>query len=134
MADKDKARILARDLGIPLLPGYENSSEKEVKLLTEAKKIGFPVLLKASAGGGGKGMRKVFKENEFLNSLREVRREAKNIFGDDRIIIEKYVESGRHIEVQILGIIQVTFFIYLSVNVQFKDVTKKLLKKLHLKY
>ena len=103
MADKDKARILARDLGIPLLPGYENSSEKEVKLLTEAKKIGFPVLLKASAGGGGKGMRKVFKENEFLNSLREVRREAKNIFGDNRIIIEKYVESGRHIEVQILG-------------------------------
>ncbi len=103
MGDKDKARRLVKDLGIPLLPGYENSKEKESKLLSEAKKIGFPVLLKASAGGGGKGMRTVFKETEFINSLNEVRREAKNIFGDDRIIIEKYIESGRHIEVQILG-------------------------------
>ena len=103
MGDKDKARLLVKELGIPLLPGYENSKEKETKLLSEAKKIGFPVLLKASAGGGGKGMRTVFKETEFINSLNEVRREAKNIFGDDRIIIEKYIESGRHIEVQILG-------------------------------
>ena len=103
MGDKDKARRLVKDIGIPLLPGYENSKEKESKLLSEAKKIGFPVLLKASAGGGGKGMRTVFKETEFINSLNEVRREAKNIFGDDRIIIEKYIESGRHIEVQILG-------------------------------
>ena len=103
MGDKDNARRLAKELGIPLLPGYENSKEKDTKLLGEAKKIGFPVLLKASAGGGGKGMRTVFKEREFLNSLNEVRMEAKNVFGDDRIIIEKYVESGRHIEVQILG-------------------------------
>ena len=103
MGDKDKARLLVKDLGIPLLPGYENSKEKESKLLSEAKKIGFPVLLKASAGGGGKGMRTVFKETEFINSLNEVRREAKNKIGDDRIIIEKYIESGRHIEVQILG-------------------------------
>ena len=103
MADKDKARNLVKGLGVPILPGYENSKEKETNLLNEARKIGFPVLLKASAGGGGKGMRKVFKENEFLSSLNEVRREAKNVFGDDRIIIEKYIESGRHIEVQILG-------------------------------
>ena len=103
MGDKDNARRLVKELGIPLLPGYENSKEKDTKLLGEAKKIGFPVLLKASAGGGGKGMRTVFKEREFLNSLNEVRMEAKNVFGDDRIIIEKYVESGRHIEVQILG-------------------------------
>ena len=103
MGDKDKARLIVKELGIPLLPGYENSKEKETKLLNEAKKIGFPVLLKASAGGGGKGMRTVFKETEFINSLNEVRREAKNVFGDDRIIIEKYIESGRHIEVQILG-------------------------------
>ena len=103
MGDKDKARLLVKELGIPLLPGYENSKEKETRLLSEAKKIGFPVLLKASAGGGGKGMRTVFKETEFINSLNEVRREAKNVFGDDRIIIEKYIESGRHIEVQILG-------------------------------
>ena len=103
MGDKDKARRLVKELGIPILPGYENSKEKEAKLLSEAKKIGFPILLKASAGGGGKGMRTVFKESEFLNSLKEVRREAKNVFGDDRIIIEKYIESGRHIEVQILG-------------------------------
>ena len=103
MGDKDNARSLVKELGIPLLPGYENSKEKDSKLLGEAKKIGFPVLLKASAGGGGKGMRTVFKEREFLNSLNEVRMEAKNVFGDDRIIIEKYVESGRHIEVQILG-------------------------------
>ena len=103
MGDKDNARRLVKELGIPLLPGYENSKEKDTKMLDEAKKIGFPVLLKATAGGGGKGMRTVFKEREFLNSLNEVRMEAKNIFGDDRIIIEKYVESGRHIEVQILG-------------------------------
>ena len=103
MGDKDNARRLVKELGIPLLPGYENSKEKDTKMLDEAKKIGFPVLLKATAGGGGKGMRTVFKEREFLNSLNEVRMEAKNVFGDDRIIIEKYVESGRHIEVQILG-------------------------------
>ena len=103
MGDKDKARRLVKELGIPLLPGYENTNDKDSKLIKEAKKIGFPVLLKASAGGGGKGMRTVFKESEFLSSLNEVRREAKNVFGDDRIIIEKYVESGRHIEVQILG-------------------------------
>ena len=71
--------------------------------LDEAKKIGFPVLLKASAGGGGKGMRTVFKESDFLGSLDEVKSEAKNIFGDDRIIIEKYIVSGRHVEIQILG-------------------------------
>ena len=103
MGDKDKARRLVKELGIPLLPGYENTNDKDSKLIKEAKKIGFPVLLKASAGGGGKGMRTVFKESEFLSSLNEVRREAKNIFADERIIIEKYVESGRHIEVQILG-------------------------------
>ncbi len=103
MGDKDKARRLVKELGIPLLQGYENTNDKDEKLIKEAKKIGFPVLLKASAGGGGKGMRTVFKENEFLSSLNEVRREAKNVFGDDRIIIEKYVESGRHIEIQILG-------------------------------
>ena len=103
MGDKDKARRLVKELGIPLLPGYENTNDKDSKLIKEAKKIGFPLLLKASAGGGGKGMRTVFKESEFLSSLNEVRREAKNVFGDDRIIIEKYVESGRHIEVQILG-------------------------------
>ena len=103
MGDKDKARRLVKKLGIPLLPGYENTNDKDSKLIKEAEKIGFPVLLKASAGGGGKGMRTVFKENEFLSSLNEVKREAKNVFGDDRIIIEKYVESGRHIEVQILG-------------------------------
>ena len=103
MGDKDKARLLMKELGVPILPGYENSTEIETKLLNEAKKIGFPVLLKASAGGGGKGMRTVFNESEFLNSLNEVRSEAQNIFGDNRIIIEKYIESGRHIEVQILG-------------------------------
>ena len=103
MGDKDKARRLVKELGIPLLPGYENTNDKDSILIKKAKKIGFPVLLKASAGGGGKGMRTVFKESEFLSSLNEVRREAKNVFGDDRIIIEKYVESGRHIEVQILG-------------------------------
>ena len=103
MGDKDKARRLVKELGIPILPGHENSKEKETKLLSEAKKIGFPVLLKASAGGGGKGMRTVSKESDFLSALNEVRREAKNVFGDDRVIIEKYIESGRHIEVQILG-------------------------------
>ena len=103
MGDKDKARRLVKGLGIPILPGYENSKEKETKLLSEAKKIGFPILLKASAGGGGKGMRTVSKESDFLSALNEVRREAKNVFGDDRVIIEKYIESGRHIEVQILG-------------------------------
>ena len=66
--------------------------KKKNQSYIEAKKIGFPVLLKASAGGGGKGMRTVFKESEFLSSLNEVKREAKNIFGDDRIIIEKYIE------------------------------------------
>ena len=103
MGDKDRARIFVKDLGVPILPGYDNSNENGTKLLSEAKKIGFPVLLKASAGGGGKGMRTVFKESDFLGSLDEVKREAKNIFGDDRIIIEKYIVSARHVEIQILG-------------------------------
>ena len=92
---KIRLEFLLKRLGVPILPGYDNSNEKGTKLLSEAKKIGFPVLLKASAGGGGKGMRTVFKESEFLGSLDEVKREAKNIFGDDRIIIEKYIEFSK---------------------------------------
>jgi 3-methylcrotonyl-CoA carboxylase alpha subunit len=72
-------------------------------LLSEAKKIGFPVMLKASLGGGGKGMRIVFKESEFFDQLDAAKREGMKSFSDDHMLIEKYIEKPRHIEVQVFG-------------------------------
>jgi len=102
MGDKVTARTLMQKAGVPVVPGTDVlGSEEEV--LIAAERIGFPVMFKASAGGGGKGMRLVHSRDEVVSALRSVRSEAKSSFGDDRMYIEKFVEKPRHVEVQVLA-------------------------------
>ncbi|MBQ4818992.1 biotin carboxylase N-terminal domain-containing protein [Aquimarina sp. MMG016] len=103
MGSKSQAKTIMEESGVPVIPGYKGKDQSEDILKTEALKIGFPVLLKATAGGGGKGMRIVYEEKEIANAIISAKREAKNAFGDDELLIEKYIESGRHIEFQIFG-------------------------------
>ena len=88
---------------MPILPGYHGESKDPQVLLAEAKKIGFPVMLKASLGGGGKGMRIVHKEEDFMSQLESAKNESLKGFNDDHMILEKYIERPRHIEVQVFG-------------------------------
>ena len=87
--------------GIPLVPGYHGDNQDEALLLGEAEKIGFPVMLKASAGGGGRGMRVVNSATGFSAALRSARREALAAFNDDWMLLERYLEKPRHIEIQV---------------------------------
>lgn len=103
MGSKTNAKALAEKQGVPTVPGYKGSDQSFEKFKTEAVKIGFPILLKASAGGGGKGMRIVHTESELSEAFNAAKREAKSAFGDDELLMEKYFVSSRHIEVQILG-------------------------------
>ncbi|MCC2636507.1 MAG: acetyl/propionyl/methylcrotonyl-CoA carboxylase subunit alpha [Moraxellaceae bacterium] len=103
MGSKSGAKTLMEKAGVPLIPGYHGDNQDEAFLLAEARKMGFPVLLKASAGGGGKGMRAVHEEKEFSEALHAAQREASNAFGDDRMLIEKLLVEPRHVEVQILA-------------------------------
>ncbi|MDE0511016.1 MAG: acetyl/propionyl/methylcrotonyl-CoA carboxylase subunit alpha [Gammaproteobacteria bacterium] len=101
MGSKSAAKTIMRQAGIPLVPGYHGDNQDEMFLLGEAEKIGFPVMLKASAGGGGRGMRAVNGAAEFSEALRSAKREALGAFNDDRMLLEKYLEQPRHIEIQI---------------------------------
>ncbi len=103
IGNKAKAREIMKASGIPVLPGYEGKIDSEKEALYIAKHIGFPVMIKASAGGGGKGIRIVKSEEEFLPAYNTARAEAKACFNDDSIYLEKYLENPRHIEFQILG-------------------------------
>ena len=103
MGDKSAAKRLMEKAGVPLVPGYHGENQDPAFLHKEAGKIGYPVLIKASAGGGGKGMRIVEGAAAFAGALESARREAKAAFGDDRVLIEKYLERPRHIEVQVFG-------------------------------
>ncbi|HEX4870542.1 MAG TPA: acetyl/propionyl/methylcrotonyl-CoA carboxylase subunit alpha [Moraxellaceae bacterium] len=103
MGSKSGAKALMEKAGVPLIPGYHGDNQDEQHLLAEARKMGFPVLLKASAGGGGKGMRGVHAEAEFMEALHAAKREAANAFGDDRMLIEKLLVEPRHVEVQVLA-------------------------------
>ncbi|MBT5835625.1 MAG: ATP-grasp domain-containing protein [Hellea sp.] len=103
MALKDRAKILMEKAGVPITPGYQGAKQEEEFLSLEADKIGFPVLIKAVAGGGGKGMRKVESKESFLSALESCKREAENSFGNPKVLLEKYIQSPRHIEVQIFG-------------------------------
>ena len=103
MGDKIRSKKLAKSAGVSIVPG-DNSVLTSVKEAADvAKKIGYPVMLKASAGGGGKGIRVVFKKDELPTAFESVKNEAKNSFGDDRIFMEKFIEDPRHIEIQVLG-------------------------------
>jgi len=103
MGLKDAAKRLMEKAGVPVVPGYHGDGQEIVILATKAREIGYPVLIKARAGGGGKGMRKVDHPDDFPEALAGARREAKAAFGDDRVLVEKYVEKPRHIEVQVFG-------------------------------
>ena len=103
MGSKSLAKQMMIDHGVPTVPGYQGKEQSEAKLQDEAAKIGYPLLLKATAGGGGKGMRIVREEKELDKAIQSAKREAKSAFGDDELIIEKYIDSGRHIEFQIFG-------------------------------
>lgn len=89
--------------GVPVVPGFHGEDQAEERLRSEADAIGYPVLLKASAGGGGKGMRIVRKKREFAAELAGAKREALAAFGNDRMLIEKYLERPRHVEVQVFA-------------------------------
>ncbi len=103
MGLKDHAKTLMEKAGVPVTPGYHGSDQDPAFLAAEAGKIGYPVLIKAVAGGGGKGMRKVDAAGDFTQALESCKREAASSFGDDRVLIEKFILNPRHIEVQVFG-------------------------------
>ncbi|HEY7799669.1 MAG TPA: biotin carboxylase N-terminal domain-containing protein [Hyphomonadaceae bacterium] len=103
MGLKDAAKALMEKHGVPVTPGYHGEDQSLKTLKAAAKKIGYPVLIKAIAGGGGRGMRRVDDDKEFESALTSAQREAKAGFGDDRVLVEKFIESPRHIEVQVFG-------------------------------
>ncbi len=103
MGSKSAAKALMAQAGVPLTPGYHGDNQDPVFLEAQARDIGFPVLIKASAGGGGKGMRRVDRSEDFAAALASCQREAKNAFGDPHVLVEKYVLRPRHIEIQVFG-------------------------------
>ena len=103
MGLKAESKQLMEKAGVPLVPGYHGANQDRALLQAEADRIGYPVLIKASAGGGGKGMRAVDKAEDFAAALDSCKREAINSFGDDAVLIEKYVQRPRHIEIQVFG-------------------------------
>jgi 3-methylcrotonyl-CoA carboxylase alpha subunit len=100
--NKVKAKELAQKQGVPVTPAYIGNDTDPKKLLAEARKIGFPCIVKAASGGGGKGMKVVEHDSDFFELLSSAQREAKNAFGSDQVFIERYIQRPRHIEVQIL--------------------------------
>jgi 3-methylcrotonyl-CoA carboxylase alpha subunit len=103
MGSKSEAKKLMEKAGVPLTPGYHGDKQEPDFLNQEADKIGYPVLIKAAAGGGGKGMRAVDKSEDFLDALASCKREAASSFGDQHMLIEKYLQRPRHIEIQVFG-------------------------------
>jgi 3-methylcrotonyl-CoA carboxylase alpha subunit len=103
MGMKDAAKRLMEKAGVPVVPGYHGDAQDIVVLAGKAGEIGYPVLIKAAAGGGGKGMRLVEKPSDFREALASAKREAKSAFGDDKVLVEKFIANPRHIEVQVFG-------------------------------
>lgn len=103
MGDKIAAKRTMEKAGVPVIPGYHSTKQDNVSLMKEGKKIGFPLLVKAAAGGGGKGMRIVHSEDILEESIESAKRESKSSFGNDTVFLEKYLDKPRHIEFQILA-------------------------------
>lgn len=103
LGDKVASKQVAKACHVPVIEDNDIELTNAAIALQEAKRIGFPIILKASAGGGGRGMRVLHREAELDQAFNEARREAANAFGDDTIFIEKYIDDPKHIEVQILG-------------------------------
>lgn len=103
MGDKAEAKRRMIEAGVPCVPGYQGEDQSDDMLLKEAEKIGFPVMVKASAGGGGRGMRIVQDKTEFANAIVSARKEAENAFGDGRLLLERAVSGARHVEIQVFA-------------------------------
>lgn len=103
MGNKSASKIRMIAAGVPCVPGYQGDDQTDATLLAEAKKIGLPVMIKAAAGGGGRGMRLVHTEDELLAAIRSARSEAENAFGSGQLLIEKAVTDARHVEIQVFG-------------------------------
>ena len=103
MGSKSEARILMSAAGVPVLPGYDGAEQGAARLAAEATRLGFPLLIKPTAGGGGKGMRVVRAASEFAEALAAAQREASKAFGDERVLLERFVETGRHVEIQVFA-------------------------------
>jgi 3-methylcrotonyl-CoA carboxylase alpha subunit len=103
MGSKSEAKALMAKAGVPLVPGYHGADQADAVLREAAASVGYPVLIKASAGGGGKGMRRVDRPEEFAAALAGARREAASAFGDDRMLIERYLIQPRHVEIQVFA-------------------------------
>ena len=103
MGSKSESKDIMIRAKVPVTPGYHGADQSDATLLAEAKRIGFPLMIKAVSGGGGKGMRAVFEESKFLSALESCRREALKSFSDDVVLIEKLVRAPRHVELQVFG-------------------------------
>jgi 3-methylcrotonyl-CoA carboxylase alpha subunit len=103
MGNKSRSKDIMIKAGVPCIPGYHGANQDPEYLLEESRKIGFPVLVKAVRGGGGKGMRIAMNEAEFLDKLESAKSEGRNSFGDDEMLVEKYITTPRHIEVQVFA-------------------------------
>lgn len=103
MGDKKRARSVAEKAGVPLVPGFSPAGMPAEDIQLKAQQIGFPVMIKATAGGGGKGMRIVHEPNQLQSAIKQAAAEAKSAFGHDEVLVEKYLVEPRHIEVQVLG-------------------------------
>lgn len=103
MADKARAKEIAQQAGLPCIPGFSEPNASVTDLMAAAQRIGYPVMIKALAGGGGRGMRLVMTESEFASQLHSAQLEAKNAFNDDRVMLEKAIINPRHIEIQVLA-------------------------------
>src|SRR5262249_44463838 len=103
MGNKAEAKEIMREAGVPVVPGYQGADQSGGAMLNEANRIGFPVMIKAVAGGGGRGMRLVADATSFADALRSARSEAKAAFGDDTVILERAIQNPRHIEIQVFG-------------------------------
>ncbi len=103
MGDKARAKALMERAGVPVVPGYAGEDQSSAHLAAEAGRLGYPLLIKAAAGGGGRGMRAVARPDDFAAALESARREAENAFGDPTVLLERLVEDGRHIEIQVFA-------------------------------
>src|SRR5439155_14168666 len=103
MGDKIASKKLAKEARVNTIPGYNDAIQTPEQAVSIAKDIGYPVMIKASAGGGGKGLRVAHNDKQAFEGFTSCRNEARNAFGDDRVFIEKFVEQPRHIEIQVLG-------------------------------